>query len=192
MNISKQLSMVALSCTLSLPTLAYAVDAHGVPHKISNAVSGIDKQATDTAITAKVKGLLALESDIKSLHIEVTTTDKVVHLQGDVDTALQADKIIELVQGVDNVKDVIAHIIINKSDSYSEDALVTAKVKGKILQLANDRQIVEAKHLHVETRNGVVHIFGTVVQKDDIPTIKKAVRLVGGVNQVNTNIEIKK
>lgn len=193
MKISKHLSIVAtFACALSLPVCVYAINAKEVGTKVSNAVSAVDKETMDTAITAKIRGLLALESDIKSLHIEVSTENKIVHLLGDVDTALQADKIIALVQSVDNVKDIVAHITINKSEHYAQDALVTAKVKGKLLQLANAHEIVEAKNLQVETHNGVVHIFGTVANNNDIATLKQAVNLVKGVSQVNTNIEVKK
>ncbi len=192
MKISKHVSIAALVVsTLTLPICANAISAQDVSNKVSNAVSAVDKETMDTAITAKIKSLLALESDIKSLHIEVTTQNKVVTLKGDVDTSLQADKVIELVQSVDNVQDIIAQIVINKSDHYSQDALVTAKVKGKLFQLANEHQIAEAKNLQVETRNGVVHIFGTVANSNDVPTLKKAVNLVKGVSQVNTNIEVK-
>lgn len=193
MKISKQISIVtALVCTVGLPINTHAITAHEVGHKVSDAISAVDKETMDTAITAKIRSLLTLESDIKSLHIEVNTKNKVVHLKGDVDTALQADKIIALVQSVDQVQDIIAQIVINKSNHYTQDALVTAKVKGKILQLANDHQIVNGKNLQVETHNGVVHIFGSVAHNNDIPTIKKAVHLVNGVSQVNTNIEVKK
>lgn len=63
---------------------------------------------TDTWITAKVKSTLLYSSNVTGSNIEVSTTDGVVTLSGDVDSGAERALAIELTQNVRGVKDVIA------------------------------------------------------------------------------------
>ncbi len=157
---------------------------------IENAADATSDAASDTAITAKVKTLLAVESDIP-MDISVTTTDNIVYLSGTVDTTIQANRVIEIAQSVDGVRDVISSKLeVTSSDSFLSDAVITAKVKGKIMQLSNAKKISSQNNLHVETTNGEVHIFGSVGKSKDKDTIKAAVGDVSGVKLVKLNIDV--
>jgi hyperosmotically inducible protein len=191
MNISRNLTVTAtLACMLALPVGVQAASEVGA--NISKAMSTVEKETVDTAITAEIKTLLALESDIKSFNIEVTTKNHIVSLKGNVDTGLQADKAIETALSVNGVTDVVNLLTIKNSDNYTGDAFVTAKVKGTIMQLSKNNKINGGSDLHIETTNGAVHIFGTVTNIDDVAKIKAAATAISGVKSVNTNIDVKK
>lgn len=141
----------------------------------------------DAAITNTVKAKLAEEKDIPKL--EVKTKDRVVTLKGKVDTHIQAHKAVEIASSVDNVEDVIdVELVVKESKSIINDALITAKVKGKIRHLYMTQKIASGYDLHVETTNGDVHIFGHVGRSADTDTIVAATKQIKGVRSVKTNI----
>lgn len=197
MNIKPSAKLLAIVIGTMLPLIAVAESditeaVHIVGDGIANVTSKVGKVVSDTAITTQVKALLAVESDIP-LNISVTTKQGVVMLTGVVDTELQASRIVELAASVTGVKDVNdSKLKIASSDSYFSDASCTAKVKGKIIGLANDKMISKGYDLHVETTNGSVHIFGTVVNEADIDTVKQAASSISGVSEVKVNIDVKR
>lgn len=143
----------------------------------------------DLTITAEVKTKLLQEQDIPTKNIEVITKDGIVSLKGMVDTHLQAHRAIEVASSVDNVKDVVdTGLKIKESKSIITDAVITAKVKGKIRHLYINKKIGPGYDLHVETTNGIVHLFGHVAREMDVDTIADAAKEVKGVKSVKTNI----
>jgi hyperosmotically inducible protein len=177
--------VIATSIT---PFFAYAGD---LTDDIKAGSKDVATGTEDTVITTKVKALFALESDIPSFNIAVTTTDHVVTLDGKVDTQLQANRIIEIAQSVKGVTDVDdTKLTVASSDHFIKDAFITAKVKGRILQLANDNKIAKGYDLHVETTNGEVHIFGKVAKRGDIKSVEEAARGVADVKKVSSNIDV--
>jgi hyperosmotically inducible protein len=190
-NITRKLTVaISLIYVLTCPINVFA--ANDVGDGISKVVNKTGKVINDAGITTQIKGLLALESDIKSFNISVTTKSRVVYLDGNVDTGLQADKVVELAQSVSGVKDVNnSKLKIKDSKNYTKDSFITAKVKGTIMQLSSDDKINSKNDLHVETTNGAVHIFGTVANNDDVSVLKDTVSKVDGVKSVNTNIDTK-
>ena len=186
------ITIATLFCMLLAPGHILAAN-NDITKDLSKAATTVVKALDDTAITTQVKALLALEDDIESYDIGVTTENHVVYLEGEVDTGLQADKAVEIAQGVSGVKDVDnSKWRVKSSTSYASDSFITAKVKGTIMQLSNNNTIGANSDLHVETTNGAVHIFGTVTKSNDIATIKQAVTAIKGVKSVNSNIEVKK
>jgi hyperosmotically inducible protein len=143
----------------------------------------------DQKITEAVKMRLSKEADIPGSNVKVETQDGKVKLSGTVPTQLQLNKIVELAHSVAEVKKVdSSKLHTASSDSFLKDATITAKVKGTILQLANDRKISSDYNLHVETTNGEVHIFGSLADPSDQKTIIDRVGQIEGVNGVKTNI----
>jgi len=191
MNINKTFIAATLATACFIPLTAYAVDTDKLKHDIKQAQGELATATKDTAITAQVKALFAAESDIPASKISVKTRDQIVYIRGWVDTVLQANKLIEIAQSVSGVKDINdSKLKTVSSANFLDDAYVTAKVKGKILQLFNEGKISKGHALHVETANGDVHIFGKVTNKNDIKEIEFASANVTDVNKVNTNIEV--
>lgn len=142
----------------------------------------------DAAISAEVKARLISEKDIPS-SINVSTTDRIVTLDGIVDTTLQAHQAIEVASSIDNVKDVVdTELKVKESKSLMADALITAKIKGKIRYLYANNKILKGYDLHVETTDHVVHIFGSVARPADLETVVAVAKDVTGVKSVKTNI----
>jgi len=187
------LTTTVLVAALSPFSTFAATEMDNVKADVKEAGAKVATAAEDAAITAKVKALLAVESDIRSLKISVSTKDSVVHLEGTVDTRLQESRVIELAQSVKGVKDVDeSKLKVTSSNNFFEDALVTAKTKGKIMQLYNEDKIAKGYDLHVETTNGVVHIFGKVTDRNDIKIIEKSIKAISDVKDVETNIDVVK
>ena len=142
----------------------------------------------DAAISAEVKARLISEKDIPS-NISVSTIDSVVTLEGAVDTSLQAHQAIEVASSINNVKDVVdTQLKVKESKSLMADALITAKIKGKIRYLYANNKILKGYDLHVETTDHVVHIFGSVARPADLETVVAVAKDVTGVKSVKTNI----
>jgi len=170
-NIKSAIGILVVSCASLSSTVALADHAH------------------DLKLIASVKSMLAIEKDIPALDITVSSKDDIVKLSGVVDTRLQLHKIVEIAQSAEGVKRVDdSDLTIRDSSDYLKDAVITAKVKGKIRQLANQKRIGDNYDLHVETTNGVVHIFGKVVKSKDKNVIKDNVAKMDDVRQVNFNI----
>lgn len=150
-----------------------------------------DNSSKDKAISESIKQSLAKERDIPSKDINITTLDGIVGIQGTVDTKLQAHRVIEIASSVDGVIDVEdSGLEVKSSESFLNDAMLTAKAKGKIKYLAVHGKISKNYDLHVETTDKVVHIFGKVAKKEDINVIKLAVQGIKGVDYVKTSIDV--
>lgn len=148
-------------------------------------------QIKDSVITAEVKALLISEKDIPSDSISVSTKDRVVILEGTVDTVLQAHQAVEIASSVSEVIDVVdTQLKVKDSKSLVADALITAKVKGKIRHLFVTKKIAHGYELHVETTDQIVHILGTVARQADSDTVVAAAKEVKGVKSVKTNIKL--
>jgi hyperosmotically inducible periplasmic protein len=144
----------------------------------------------DESITETVKQLLIKENGIPDATIDVLTKDRIVYLNGTVDTKLQANKIIELASSVENVVDVNdKNLKINSSSEFLADSLLTAKVKGRLKYLSLNKHIKEGYDLHVETTNKIVHIFGTVQDEKDIEVIRKIISNIVSVKEVKMNVK---
>ena len=142
-------------------------------------------EAEDNKITEEVKKLLKQEKDLPVKEIQVTTTNNIVHLSGKVDTQSQVNRAIEVAYSVNDVADVEDNRLETKSsDSFIRDAIITAKAKGKILQLSNNKQISKHYNLHVETLNGRIHIEGKVGRLGDADVIRDALSKIKHVKTV--------
>ena len=151
--------------------------------------SSIAKEPIDTSITKELDALIAQEPDLARDKLRITTKDRVIVLNGTVDTRLQADKVVELANSIDNVKDVDTYNLkVTDSKQYVKDALITSAVKGKIMLLAKNNKI-EKTDIHVETTNGNVHLFGRLDNEEDLSVIRREVGRIKGVKSVNCNLE---
>lgn len=148
------------------------------------------KDPVDEQIEKQAIELLTVEKDIPHKQISITTNEGIVNVSGKVDTRLQENKIIELISSIGRVKDVKTDKLhISCSKEFLSDAYITAKAKGKLKFLAISKQITADYILHMETTNGVVHIFGEVIDKKDIPIIKNSIRNIIDVKGVKVNIK---
>ena len=126
---------------------------------------------TDAGITTKVKSKLAADDAVKAHQIDVTTTDHVVTLTGNVDTEDAKQRAVQLARETKGVTDVHDMISVRTAQGTGEapdmnrspgtvvdDATITMNVKTKLLS----DDLVKGTHIDVDTRAGVVYLTGTV------------------------------
>lgn len=144
----------------------------------------------DEEITKQVESLLKKEQDILQTHLSILTKNGVVNVYGVVDTGLQANKIVEIIASITDVIDVNTdNLEIKSSKEFLSDAFITAKAKGKIKLLAVSNKIQPGYELHLETTNGVVHIFGKIINQADIEIVKNSVLNIIDVQEVKMNVK---
>jgi osmotically-inducible protein OsmY len=69
---------------------------------------------------------------------------------------------------------------------YIDDAAITTKVKAAIL----DRPTLKLLDIHVETLNGVVHLWGAVASRSTIEEAGNVARSVAGVKSVKNDLRL--
>lgn len=68
---------------------------------------------TDAGITTSVKTKLAADDMVKAYQVDVDTSNKVVTLSGDVETAAQKEHAVMIARNTDGVRDVIDQLRVN-------------------------------------------------------------------------------
>ena len=68
---------------------------------------------TDAGITTSVKAKLAADDTVKAYQVDVDTSNKVVTLSGDVETAAQKEHAVMIARNTDGVRDVIDQLRVN-------------------------------------------------------------------------------
>jgi hypothetical protein len=68
---------------------------------------------TDAGITTSVKSKLAADDTVKAYQVDVDTSNKVVTLSGEVETAAQKEHAVMIARNTDGVRDVIDQLRVN-------------------------------------------------------------------------------
>lgn len=165
----------------------------------SSRQAGANEAITDTAITAGVKSKLAMERDLDSSDITVTTANGAVTLTGDVSNAAArsaAETATRSIAGVTNVNNRLSVANVSSAARSTGDAVVatgddaqqamsdtwiTTKVKSVLLADS------EAKGLdiNVDTKDGVVTLEGELTSQAAIDHVKALASDVEGVKRVD-------
>src|SRR5687768_14023743 len=74
---------------------------------------------TDAGITTAVKSKLAADDTVKAYQVDVDTSNKVVTLSGDVETAAQKEHAVTIARNTDGVTDVIDRMRVNPTAATS-------------------------------------------------------------------------
>jgi hyperosmotically inducible protein len=141
---------------------------------------------TDAGITTKVKTALVADDTVKAFQIDVDTKNKVVTLNGTVDSAAAKARAVTVAQGTEGVASVVDNITVTvpekpgtPADVVVTDAALTTAVKTKLLADPD----VKGLKIDVDSKDGVVTLTGTVksqAEKD------KALRLARETLSVRT------
>jgi hyperosmotically inducible periplasmic protein len=164
--------------------------------------AGATQDITDTAITAGVKGKLALVRDLDSSDISVATTNGTVTLTGSVkDTAARsaAETATRSIAGVTSVNNrlsvsspsvaaaakVTGEAVMATGDAAAQamsDTWITTKIKSVLLADS------EAKGLDVkvDTKDGVVSLEGELGTQAAVDHVTALAQGVEGVKRVNS------
>ena len=91
---------VLMVSALLMPVASFAADTDTERHSAKAFVK-------DSVITSKIKALYAKDKGVSALHIKVDTDkDGVVQLKGKAKTQAEADKAVQIAQGVEGVTSV--------------------------------------------------------------------------------------
>jgi osmotically-inducible protein OsmY len=121
-------------------------------------------QTEDKAVTVKA------ETQVRKLvgsagNVNIASYNRKVLLTGEVrDEAMKADVERE-VRRIENVVNVINELAISGPSSYtsrSSDALITANVKGSLVEM----KTISATSFKVVTERGIVYLMGRVTQRE--------------------------
>ena len=146
---------------------------------------------SDSDITTHVKERISADKATANSKIDVETKNGVVTLTGKVETEGEATAAIQDANSVVGVKDVESNKLLVKDKPFT-DAYITAKVKGAFLRdkVFGDEPI-DVIGIHVETKNGVVHLTGTAETKAQEENAVKLAKAVKGVKEVKSTVVIK-
>ena len=150
---------------------------------------------TDAGITAAIKTKLAADDEVKAYQIDVDTKDKVVTLNGTVDTPSARTRANEIARGQKGVSDVVDNINVTAAgpapmspdgSSMMSDAALTAAVKTKFLA----DPVVGGLRIDVDSREGVVILKGEVRSQAEKDAAVQIARETAGVRQVDDYLAI--
>lgn len=182
-------------------TLGLGAAGCGKPADQSSEQAGATQGITDAAITTGVKAKLALDSNLDSSDISVTTTNGTVTLTGTVKDAAAraaAETATRSFAGVTNVSNRLSvqsttvgaaakttgEAVMATGDAAQQaisDTWITTKIKSVLLADS------EAKGLDVkvDTKDGVVTLEGELASQAAVDHVKALAADVEGVKRVN-------
>lgn len=117
-----------------------------------------------------------------SVHINVTSYNRIVLLTGEAPTEAVKTNIERLIMGVENVRRIHNEIAIAANtalSSRSSDTLLTSKVKARFLA---ERKF-QINHVKIVTENGIVYLLGMVTREEGDNAAQIA-SLTSGVRKV--------
>ncbi len=100
-----------------------------------------------------------------SVHINITSFNRIVLLTGEAPTAAAKADIEKLIMGVDNVRRIHNELAVAGNSSLasrSNDVLITSKVKARFLA---ERKF-QINHVKIVTENGIVYLLGMVTHQE--------------------------
>lgn len=157
---------------------------------------------TDTGISTAVK---SADDTVKAYQIDVDTSDKVVTLSGNVETATAKEQAVTLARGTDGVQDVVDRIVVDpraavtpgdvreeareaqsESQAVLGDGAITAAVKAKLLADPD----VSGLKIDVDTRAGIVTLTGNVNTRAEAEEAVTLARQSDGVKSVVNSLKV--
>jgi hyperosmotically inducible periplasmic protein len=163
---------------------------------------------SDTTLTTKVKAkILADRAVTSSDQIEVSTANHVVTLGGTTDTEASKERALTLARSTEGVSNVVDNLRVSTSvASNSMPGGVTGAVSdaaGKVTEAVDDAAIttaikakligdssVSGTKIHVDTKDGVVTLQGTVKSEDEKSKAVQIARDTKGVQRVEDQLTV--
>lgn len=115
-------------------------------------------------------------------HVSITSFNRQVLLTGEVASERDRQTVYQLVEKLENVRSVVNELSVTQISTLSErsnDLLITAKVKGSLV----DSRDLFANAFKVVTERGTVYLMGRVTQRE-ATSATNVIRNVNGVNKV--------
>ncbi|KTD22987.1 BON domain-containing protein [Legionella israelensis] len=141
----------------------------------------------DSQLQSQVKSALKEYSE----KVQVQVNNGVVALSGQVESDTDYENVITLAESVKGVQDVtVDNLTVKDSKSPLNDAYITAKVKGALIQKDLFDTDIPSWSIGVETKNGKVFLSGKAASEAEKQQIMQVVKSVKGVQSVDDQIQI--
>ncbi|NTV15223.1 MAG: BON domain-containing protein [Desulfobulbaceae bacterium] len=148
---------------------------------------------SDAWLVDKVKVTLLFHRSVRATKTEVEVKDGVATLRGEASSQAQKELTTEYAKDVDGIKDVKNEMTVAKTPGEKQsvgekidDASITAQVKMTLLF----HRSTSALSTKVETKDGVVTLFGKANNAAEMKLATKLANDVQGVKDVNNRMTI--
>ena len=155
---------------------------------------------TDIGVAGKVKAKFAADDVVKASQIEVTASNGVITLTGNVDSEDAKNRALALARATTGVTSVVDMISARKASGSGDaphadrtvgevldDSGITMSVKGRLL----DDPQVKGLQIDVDTRDGVVFLTGNVGSDSERQKAIQLAKDTKGVKSVQANLTLK-
>lgn len=119
------------------------------------------------------------------VHVNIVSYNRRVLLIGEVPTAQDKQLVEKIVQGVDNVREVVNELAVMGNSSFtqrSSDTIVTGKVKANLL----DAKDLFANAFKISTERGTVYVMGRVTERE----AKRGTEVISGTSGVQRVVRL--
>lgn len=119
------------------------------------------------------------------VHVNTVSYNRRVLLIGEVPTAQDKQLVEKIVQGVDNVREVVNELAVMGNSSFtqrSSDTIVTGKVKANLL----DAKDLFANAFKIVTERGAVYVMGRVTERE----AKRGTEVISGTSGVQRVVRL--
>ena len=119
------------------------------------------------------------------VHVNIVSYNRRALLIGEVPTAQDKQLVEKIVQGVDNVREVVNELAVMGNSSFtqrSSDAIVTGKVKANLL----DAKDLFANAFKIVTERGTVYVMGRVTERE----AKRGTEVISGTSGVQRLVRV--
>jgi hyperosmotically inducible protein len=147
--------------------------------------------ASDTWVTTKVKAHLLTEPGISPMRVNVDTSEGIVTLFGNVETANDksaAERSAMKVEGVKSVRNelqVVPDVAAKRVEARDD------QIKDMVKKRFDERATLKDDNITIEVKNGVVRLTGTVDKAGERMTALTVARSTQGVKSVIDDLRIK-
>lgn len=161
---------------------------------VGSAMLAIGCAQSDVGITTSVKSQLVADDLVKARRIDVDTQDRVVTLTGDVRSAEEEARALQIARDTNGVADVVDQISVlpepqaapTTGGPLTSDASITAEVKSRLLVDPD----ISGLRIDVDTSNGMVTLTGMVTTQAEKSEALEIARRVEGVTNVTDRIAV--
>ncbi len=119
------------------------------------------------------------------VHVNIVSYNRRALLIGEVPTAQDKQLVEKIVQGVDNVREVVNELAVMGNSSFtqrSSDTIVTGKVKANLL----DAKDLFANAFKISTERGTVYVMGRVTERE----AKRGTEVISGTSGVQRVVRL--
>ncbi|MDR1551659.1 MAG: BON domain-containing protein [Holosporaceae bacterium] len=150
---------------------------------------GISGSLSDTQLQLKVNRALFQEDNVLCDKVELAVKHGMVVVIGYVSNESQRDKIIQVVDGIADIKHVFYEIDVRKRPTISErakDSGITSRVKSALLFDGN----ISSLNYDITTVKSIVYICGTASSKYERDVVINHARTTSGASKVVAYIKL--